>query len=1084
MAPRAGRRLRLRHAPGGMRDDKRKRLTASPPARGDTLPEGEARPLTADRLEPSSAGSSARGEFEPADATSVEIDVEDLASSPFARAPTHVDPMRPVLSEGLAERAGPATEDVIELDEAALHEVVDADPDIDDESSALEAATPPVGHQTKPGGSFAASERPPVKDDPPEQDTDPHFSSPPDPGIVALRAPLVGRKEQLNQLKEAFLDSWNQRRVNLVTLLGPSGSGKTRVAREFARSVNAAIPDARVLWGSSTETSSTPYEAIAGALAARFGIGHAEQPEDVRTKITKAVAESLPEPLQEEVSHLISHLMGVPFPESPVIDSLARELRDLELRCHIAVRRFFEQQSAKGPLLLCFDGMESAGTETVNLLHYLAQNMPAHPVLILVAARPSLTKRHPDWGKGDLLHHRIELPPLAADEMLALFRALLSVDSVPAEVADVVHDKLEGSPRAVYDFARYLLEARAVRGDEGHWQFWRPRLAELELPQTHQALIRARLRALPSAEREIVMQAAAIGEVFWVDTLVALARVASVSPETPDGPSLEQIAAWGEQTSDQVLSLLSALCQRGLVVDATSSTIAGEREYSFAYEPICELSYELYDFTLQSAASEGGDEATLQQTTRIRRLRRDYHRLIAQWIQLRPDAGLELRKRQIAHQLERAGDSLVASRYHREAADAAWKQHDGDKAIAGYRHAIACIGGSNLRARLQLWHAIGEVESVRGRQDAALDAFERTLRLAWAIASRPRAAIAFNRMGRVWRTKGNLDLALEYLTRGLDMSREARDVAAEAACLDDVGQVYWVLGRYDVALDDVAKALEIRRRLGDKEDIASSLTTLGRIERDRGLLSAAESCFREALSLRREQRSRHGYLVSLADLGTLQVYRTELEQARDGWERTLREATRLGARPLCAQLQALLATLAIRRNEIGQARQHTQQAIDLAADSQDQLCYIEAIRTLGVVELLSGDTDKGRHYIEESIALASNPEMLPRGESAMLPSVARAHLAVGEVHAATLFDASAAEGPPPAETSFLKAVELLRQMGAQADLALALKRLGEYRMERGEWEGARSVLRDALDIAKLQQLPSAEAIERTLAGAA
>jgi tetratricopeptide (TPR) repeat protein len=909
-----------------------------------------------------------------------------------------------------------------------------------------------------------------------EGDTDPHIVSPADPGIVALRAPLVGRQDALNRLKEVFLDSWNNRCVNLVTLMGDAGYGKTRLAREFARSVNAAIPDARVLWGSAIDPHGAPYEAIAGALAARFGVGHAEQPEDIRLKIANAVAESLPEPLHEEVTHLIAHLMGAPFPESPVIDSLSRELRDLDLRCHIAVRRFLEQQAAKGPLLLCFDGMENAREETINLLHYLAENMPSHPVLILSAARPSIRDTHPKWGEGAIKHHQVDVAPLSPDDMLELFRALLNVKAVPDEVARRVRQTLGGSPRAVFGFARFLLEVRAIRGDEGNWQFWRPRLAQLDLPNSPTETIRARLRALPGAERDLLKHAATIGSVFWVDTLVALVRANNVAPEQPDGPSLEHIAAWGTQTNEEVLALLGNLCQRGLLLESPSTTIAGEREYRFVYEPLCELTYEL------CALPEPGDSTSaagsaLQTSVDARR---SNHQTVAQWFRLRPGVNSELRQQQIAQQLELAADHLNASLHYQRAATSAWCRHDATKAVELYQRALSSTGVADLGRRLDLWHALGEISALRGEFDAALHAYERTLRLSWVIASRPRAALAFSRMGRIWRTRGNLKLALEYLTRGLEMSSDARDHSTEASCLDDIAQLYAILGRNEIALDYVAKALELRRKIGRRDEVAQSLSTIGRIERDRGYFSAADSCFREALGLWRESRDRHGYLVSLIDIGTLHLQRSQLEQARDSWERTLREAKRLEARPLITQLHILLGELAIRRNDLNDAREQVQSAVNMAADTHDRLQYLQALRVLGVVELLDGNADEGRLHIEECIALASDAELLPASATELVPCVARAHQSLAEVHAATLFDASAQTGPPPAEQHFLRAIELFSQMGARADQARALKRLGEYRVERGEWESGGISLREALVLAEELELPETKSISESL----
>src|SRR5690606_40421320 len=103
---------------------------------------------------------------------------------------------------------------------------------------------------------------------------------------------------------------------------------------------------------------------------------------------------------------------------------------------------------------------------------------------------------------------------------------------------------------------------------------------------------------------------------------------------------------------------------------------------------------------------------------------------------------------------------------YRRAADTARRQFFNEEAIRLYARALSCLGEVDLASRIHLWHDLGSVYELKGDYEAALGGFERMLRLAWVCASRTKAAVAFNKMGRVWRRKGDLKLALEYLERG------------------------------------------------------------------------------------------------------------------------------------------------------------------------------------------------------------------------------------------------------------------------------------------------------------------------------
>src|SRR5262249_32659468 len=67
-----------------------------------------------------------------------------------------------------------------------------------------------------------------------------------------------------------------------------------------------------------------------------------------------------------------------------------------------------------------------------------------------------------------------------------------------------------------------------------------------------------------------------------------------------------------------------------------------------------------------------------------------------------------------------------------------------DRATRLYAAALGCLGQGDLASRIHLWHDLGSVFQLKGDHDSALGAFERMLRLAWVVASRTKAAVAFN----------------------------------------------------------------------------------------------------------------------------------------------------------------------------------------------------------------------------------------------------------------------------------------------------------------------------------------------------
>lgn len=866
-----------------------------------------------------------------------------------------------------------------------------------------------------------------------------------------IRARFVARMEQLQQLKRLFLASREQRSLNVVTLVGDPGVGKSRLALEFARSVRSAVPDARVLSGAPSANGEESFAAVIRMLCERFGIAENEQARDAREKIEAGVAEVMPERLRTEVTHLLAHLMRYPFAQSPVVEPLAQVPGQLEVRRYIAVRRFFEKDSDRASLLLFFDGVERAGAETVNLIHFLAEGLRNCPVFIMATARPTLFRRHPQWGQGEFSHTRMEVGPLSGGDSLALFQELIHHDTIPEELALVARDRLGGSPRAVEELARYLLETGAVIAvDEGRWNVSSERLDGLTIPRTHEEILRARLRALSPNLRQVLEKAAAVGEVFWLDAVLALLRSSSTETGDPDGPTLEEIGAAGEKTRNHLLTELKLLSQRGLIVESANASIAGEQEFRFAYAPIWDLAYEMIE----------------------ENARRRYHRLVAQWLELRPEGRLEEQQEQAGRHLQRAGDGVGAAARFRRAADGARARYFNDRAIRLYVRALACVGEADVAARIHLWHDLGSVYQLKGDFDAALDAFERMLRLSWVVASRAKGAVAFNKLGRLWRQKGNLDLALEYLERGLDLFRQSNDKRGIATSLDDIGQLLWMLGRYDDALDRSAKALEMRRQIADKRSIAVSLSNIGNIEKDRGLFDEAEACYREAMQLRRQVGDRYGYIISQNNLGALSFERGELQLARDAWEDALAEAEQIGALPLQMILLNNIGETALQMGKVADARQRIERAMSLAREMEDQRATAEILRNLALVEMREGNSTAARALAEECLELAR------RGQ--MREMVGRSLLALGEICATTLFDESGGDNRAQALEYFRAAVKVFREMRNEAELAKSQKRLGEYLIEQGQTADGRSALSEAAEIFERLGMRVAAEVRRTL----
>ena len=882
-----------------------------------------------------------------------------------------------------------------------------------------------------------------------------------------LKPRFMGRRPIVEKLEARFAAAVADRQLAFIAVIADPGMGKSRLVSELGRAALQRDATTLVLQGSPDEAG-TPHAAIARILSARFGIQPGEAAPEARDKIIAGVADALPAARVTEVAHLIAHLMRVPFDDSPVVGPLAESPQQLETRTFLALKRLFAADSEQHPLILCFDNVEQSGLETVNLIQYLAAGLRSARVVLIVTATAQLWERYPSFGEGDVAPERIDLGALTPEDSEQLLRELCRpLDQVPqrliVHVRGMANQRGGGSPRALHELVRLLLESDCfVRGPGATWMVDGQKLGAATLPRSYDEIVAARLAVMDPADRRVLEICAVIGETCWMDAVVALDRAEAMTFSDPDGPTLSQIAASGDQSRVAVTGSLGRLVDHEWLAEERESSVPGEREFKFAYPNLWQLVYK--------AADEGR--------------RRRHHLTCARWLELRPEGRGPIAQEDVARHLEHGGDTREAAARYRRAAEAARASYLNERAIRLYDRALACIGdpsapnGSDIASRIHLWHDLGSVYELIGDFEAALGAFERMLRLSWVVASKAKAAVAFNKMGRVWRRKGDLKLALEYLERGHELFRNAADARGIAGSLDDIGKVLHLLGRYDEAFAKITEALARRGKGGDKRSIAASLSNLGNVQQDRGVFEAALNCHKEALALRRETGDRIGVVLSLNNLAVLMYELGDYAEARAGWTQALTEAEELGAMPTSAIVLCNLGELALVENKVEEARSRLEDALEIIEDIEDRQLESECCRNLALLENQLGHAERARTLGERALDVAARAGLKEKEGMALL--------ALGQVLAGSLFDADRTavdELVPdelPADGYFRRGVDLLRAIGNDAEYAKGLELYGRFQIENGRTLPGTDLLREALAVFTRLGMKRAAEVEQLL----
>src|SRR5207245_388471 len=161
-------------------------------------------------------------------------------------------------------------------------------------------------------------------------------------------------------------------------------------------------------------------------------------------------------------------------------------------------------------------------------------------------------------------------------------------------------------------------------------------------------------------------------------------------------------------------------------------------------------------------------------------------------------------------------------------------------------------------------------------------------------------------------------------------------------------------------------------------------------------------------------------------LCVLAYQRGDLDGARHSWEEALAIAEEIGALPLEAVLESHLGEVARALGNQAEARTRFERSHAIARDLDDRRLCSEAIRHLGLLELSGGDTARAHELCDRALGIAE--------QAGIRVDVGRALLALGEVHASTLFDGTGTEART-AEDYFQRGVALFREIGNEAELA-------------------------------------------------
>ena len=202
----------------------------------------------------------------------------------------------------------------------------------------------------------------------------------------------------------------------------------------------------------------------------------------------------------------------------PVEDEQYLKLEPKEKRERIfeALRDLFMKLSQERTLILAIEDLHWIDKTTEEFLDYLMTSLTTSRMLLILLHRPEYT--HP-WGSRSYFN-RIGLTQLTMKSSAELVQAILEGKEVAPELSDLILSRAAGNPLFMEELTHSLLENGSIEmRDE---QYVLSRYYSLEVPDTIQGIIAARMDRLEENLKQIMQVASVIGREFAFRILHAI----------------------------------------------------------------------------------------------------------------------------------------------------------------------------------------------------------------------------------------------------------------------------------------------------------------------------------------------------------------------------------------------------------------------------------------------------------------------------------------------------------------------------------------------------------------------------------
>lgn len=711
---------------------------------------------------------------------------------------------------------------------------------------------------------------------------------------------FVGRKKELEELKEEF-DRIQDDGAFVVFISGEAGIGKTRLVNEFKRKV--LKEGAEFLSGRCYFESSDPYLPFKKAFHVLMDA----------------------EKLDENLSHT-----SLVTPAGPKIED--NKMFDAQRKATFyETTKMIEKIAEEDVMVIFLDDIHWIDNASLQLLHYMAHNLDNSPVLFICTYRPEDAEKH-DLFKDvkqrmsrERLNKEIELAPLDWEKTKNIVQNTLSVEDIPVDFVDIVHDMSQGNPLFIKEFTKNLISESIV---DPRTNKYPKSKSEIKLPKIINSIINRRLYILEDKTKKVLQIGSVIGEevpfellkrssgMEELDLLDQIDILLGTKLWTEDpleeyfkfSHALFQRVAYDEMSEIKKRKLHSMVAEN--IVDVYEDNLEGwysDLAYHYHNADNLEKAVEYYLSAAEYAESvyahedaiemykrvmkiaESIDEERVEEVEVLERLS-DTNKILGDYTRCR---------RYLERAMVKAADPEDQQRMYRKISETYEKQGDFDKTLHFVEKGLGLLDEINPE-KCKLLEVKGWVRMQKGEQERAEEIFKEEMDMAKQMNDDRILSDALHNLGTVEIRTGGYDKASEYLDDSIEIKERIDYKRGLAKSLNNLGIIHLYIGDLDNALDAYNRSLEIEEEIGEKDYIAGLLANLGNLYYLKADLDKAKDNYQRSYEMFEKIGDKRGLVLTLNNLGLISQMRGDLESAMEKHERSYEISRNIGDKQIIA----------------------------------------------------------------------------------------------------------------------------------------------------------------------------------------